>query len=386
MKIGINARFLTKPYTGIGQHTKYLFSALAETHPEIRLVMVVPEEIDVHMPGNVEICVLKENFFGTAGMRKTYWEQRQVPRFLLQKQVDLVHFPYPSNPWNAFAKPVAVTVHDTIPWTSEIYRRSISTRLYQDTCRFAVKKADHVFTVSHVSEEEIIRLCSVPKEKISISFNAPAPMFFNNFSEEQKAGILQKYGVDPKRPFFFYIGGYDHRKNVQTLVSVFESAVAPNFGVDLVMAGGKNVDDILYASFDRLTNSGNRGNFEAQKGSVVMTGFVAEEDLPALYQSSLAFINLSEKEGCNLPLLEAAASKVPLIVSDIPVHHEMIGGYALYCKAHDETKFAELMTGLLSNKNFYDQQKQKISQYACPFSWNKTADQVYQAYQKLLSL
>ena len=41
-RVGINARFLTKPFTGIGQHTKYLFSALAALHPELKLVMVTP--------------------------------------------------------------------------------------------------------------------------------------------------------------------------------------------------------------------------------------------------------------------------------------------------------------------------------------------------------
>lgn len=386
MKIGVNARFLTKPFTGIGQHTRYLFAALAQQNPQDHFLMVTPENLPEHvqssMPKNVEIIVIPEKFPGTAGMRKTYWEQKQVPAFFLQNQVDLAHFPYPSNPWRGFSKPTCVTVHDTIPWTLPAYRKSLASKLYHDRCKNAVKKADHIFTVSKASQKEIEEICSVPSEKISISSNAPAPVFFQKLPEDQKKSVLQKYGLDPLRPYFFYIGGFDERKNVHAILKVFHEKIAPLFDIDLVLAGGKSLQSGLYGSYDELTNLASRTNVEPQKGKIVPIGFVTEEDLPALYQSCFAFLSLSTKEGCNLPLLEAAVSGAVTVASDLPVHREMVGATGLFVAPHDESTFSEMVKKLFTDSNFYREQKQKFASYRCPFSWGKTAQEVMGIYRK----
>jgi glycosyltransferase involved in cell wall biosynthesis len=358
---------------------------MAGLNPDLKIVMAAPEAVEFSMPSNVEVHVIPEVFPGNAGMRKTYWEQRQLPKFFKKQQVDLVHFPYPANPWNGFEKPVAVTVHDTIPWESAAYRRSVTTRLYQDSCRFAVKKADHVFAVSEASRADIVRMCKVPADKISLTSNAPAPLFSQKFSQEARNAVLKRYGMDPSRKFLLYVGGYDERKNVATLVRVFRHSIAPFYDVDLVLAGGKSLEDPLYASFDLLTNKMPGGSLGLQRGKMVPTGFVAEDDLPALYQSAFVFVHLSEKEGCNLPLLEAAVSGTPILASDIPVHHEMVGRHVAFTPAHDEKAIAASLVRFLTDENFYSNQKQKVSNYVCPFLWTKTATEVLNVYKKLLS-
>ncbi len=383
MKIGINGRFLTKLYTGIGQHTYNLFKTMSQMYPEDKFVIVVPERVNINFPENVEIDLVPENFPGTAGMKKTYWEQRQVPAFLLQKKVDLIHIPYPANPWRKLRKPVCVTVHDTIPWTMPAYRKSFLTRLYQNKASHAVTKATHVFTVSEASKQEIIEICKVKPEKVSLSYNAPAAEFFKTASSEQKDSVLRKYNIDKNRPFFLYIGGYDDRKNVTTLVHVFLEKIAPYYEADLVLAGGKVHHSSLYDSYDKLTNPNYKGSVKL-KGKLVRTGFIDQEDLPALYQSSFAFIHLSQKEGCNLPVLEAAVSKTPLIISEIRVHKEMIGESALYLEPHDEERLAHIMASLLIDPNNYKKQKERIQRYSCPFMWNKTAETVMEEYKKLI--
>lgn len=379
-RIGVNGRFLTIPYTGIGQHTRYLFQAVAEQRPEAKLIVAVPAETRVTMPGNVEIHVLPEKFPGSAGMKKTYWEQRQVPLFFREQRVDLAHFPYPSNPWAGFEKPTCVTVHDTIPWESEAYRKSVTTRLYQDSCRFAVKKAGQVFTVSQASKEDVIRMCRVPENKISLTYNAPAPQFFKKMPPEQRAKILQKYGLDPSRKFFFYVGGYDERKNVHTLLDAYERVIAPDHDIDLVLAGGKAVNDPLYESFDSILHR----NHSLRPGRIHTTGFIEETDLPAFYQSAFVFINVSAREGCNLPLLEALSSGTPVITSDIRVHHEMVGPHALYTGIRDAGRLGAQMDQLLRDQQFYAARKRDAESYRCPFSWEKAAQNVLEIYEKLI--
>lgn len=392
MKIGVNARFLTKPFTGIGLYTKELFWMLATRHPEVEFVLVVPNPVQIEAPPqrdfaappNLSVVVLRETMVGTGGMRKTFWEQVQVPRFFLQHNVDLAHFPYPSNPWRRFSKPCVVTVHDTIPWTMKAYRRNFSTRLYQDRCCRAVAKADRVLTVSRVSQIDIMETCDVPAERITVTPNALPAGFTRPFDQSQREQILAKYDLSPKRPFFFYLGGYDERKNVELLADVFLTKIAPRFDVDLVLGGGKLHHDRLYKSYDSLTDTQKVVTLQLPSGQIRATGFIDPSDLPALYQSCFAFVNLSRKEGFNIPLLEAAASGVPVIASDIPVHREVLGDYGLYVPPDDADATEKLLRRLLEDSAFYHQQKHPLAQFRNPFSWEQTADTVLNLYKTIL--
>jgi glycosyltransferase involved in cell wall biosynthesis len=333
---------------------------------------------------NLEIVVLPEKMIGTAGMKKTYWEQVQVPKYLLKRGADVVHFPYPSNPWRKFPRPVVVTVHDTIPWTMDSYRKSFLTRLYQDRCKNAVKKANHVLTVSESSKKDVAEVCDVPLDKISVAYNGISSVFGERVEDEAREKILQKYKIDASKPYFLYVGGYDERKNVEMLVKAYLSVIAPEYNVNLVLAGGKSLDNRLYKSFDNLTKLKNNISLEAKKGNIVTTGFVDENDLPALYQSSFAFLNLSKKEGFNLPLLEALASGTPVIASDLPVHHEVAGDYAIYCNPDDQDCLTGHLKKLLDDPAFYQKQKQKTEGFLYSYKWAKTAEKVIAVYKKFV--
>lgn len=420
MRIAINGRFLAKPHTGIGVYTRRLFSALALQNPDSELVMFTPETLDEQgvagasatagnepapaFPPNIRIVAVPEKFPASAGLKKAYWEQVRLPAAMAKYQPDVAHFPYPSNPWRGGIGgrnsarlspfkagktpgkppcPVVVTVHDVIPWTVPAYRRKISTRLYQERCRRAVGKADRVITVSNASESEIARVCGVPKAKIEVIPNAPAPAFFKKFTPEESAPILKKYGIDPQRPYFLYAGGYDPRKNVSLLAKTWASKIAPRYNTDLVLAGGKSHESAYYSSYD-LTELNLRHSLQSSKGKIIFTGFVKDEDFPVLYQFCRAFLNLSRAEGFNLPLLEAGVSGVPAIASDIPVHREVAGSYAEFCPPDDIGKLADIMEKLIIDKPYLQAKKKSAEKYKCPYSWEHSAKQLMRTYKNLL--
>ncbi len=373
MIIGVNARFLTKPYTGIGQYTQYLFGEMARQNPDDRFVFVVPEKVEGDFPANVDVVIIRERLLGTAGMKKTHWEQVKLPRFFKKAGVDVVHYPYPSNPWKGFLKPVVVTVHDTIPWTMAEYRRSFLTRLYQDRARNAVKRATKVVTVSETSKKDIIKVCGVKADDVAVIHNAPPPHFLGKMEDSMKKQVLQKYGINESKPFFLYVGGYDERKNVEHLVKSFVKGVAPEHDVQLVLAGGKSLEGRLYKSFDSIKNN----------DAVAMTGFVDEADIPALYQSAYGFVNVSMAEGFNLTLVEAAVSGTPMVVSNIPVHHEVMGNAAMYTDPQDEKGLADAIIRLIDDRGFYDSWKDRLAEYDCPYSLKESAKALKELYTKL---
>ncbi|HLG25607.1 MAG TPA: glycosyltransferase family 1 protein, partial [Candidatus Gracilibacteria bacterium] len=241
--------------------------------------------------------------------------------------------------------------------------------------------ADHVFTVSEASRIEVAELCGIDAKKIIVTSNSVSPSFNKKFTDDERQVILQKFGIPSGQPFFLYVGGYDERKNVRLLVETFMKKIAPDHSVNLVLAGGKSVEHHVYASFDSLTKYKNVNTVRSRKGDLCFTGFVPEEELPALYQSCLAFVNVSRKEGFNICLLEAAVSGAPIVTSDLTVHREVIRDCAAYVAPDNAQELANTLNKIIADREFYDSLKTKISAFDSPFSWEKTAAVVSEIYR-----
>ncbi len=373
MKIGVNARLLTKPFTGIGQYTRNLFRELANIDSKNEYILVVPEKIDPgienEFPKNVKIIIIPEMQFGTAGIKKTWWEQIKIPEFFEKEKVDIAFFTYPSNPWTKdfYKKNIKtiVTVHDCIPWMNKHYLRGILSKLYHRQTRNSVKKADMIFTVSEVSKKDIIKTCDIEKSKIHVAYNDASNSYkiplFKGYIEE----VLNRFSLNEQK-FFLYVGGYDERKNVDYLKEEYEKfSEKKSYGIPLVLVGGKIINSNLYSSFDCQKNYSN----------IIRTGFLEEDVLAALYSSCLAFVNVSMHEGFNIPILEAANCGAPLILSDIPVHREVAKNFALYVDASKKGELKNAFEKMLLKKN---QEGFSLDSVALSkqYSWNLSAQKV----------
>lgn len=373
MKIGINARFLSKPFTGIGQYTKNLFTELAKIDSGNQYIFVtyeeIPAEIKKDFPKNAEIRIIKEKSLGSAGIKKTWWEQISLPKFFIKEKVDIAFFPYPSNPWTKdFYKKgikVFVTVHDTIPWTHKNYSSKMLSRLYHSQTRKAVNKADIVLTVSNYSKQEIEKVCHTDSNKIYVIYNDADDIYKSKIESEFEDEILEKFKL-VKDGFLLYCGGYDERKNIDKLVHEYSNFAKNNNDFSLVLAGGKILETNLYSSFDKIKNG---------HGEIIKTGFLAPEELHVLYKNCLAFVHLSTDEGFNIPIIEAANSSAPLIISDIPVHREIAKDAAIFINISKEGFCAQQMEKVL-DRNFREKLKEKSHELSHHYSWKKSAQKL----------
>ena len=366
MKVVINGRFLEKPHTGIGQYTLNLVREMARLKPKTQFVVVVPTKVTLRGLGkNVKLKVLPERRLPSAGMRKTWWEQVLLPRFMREAGAEVCFFPYPSNPWAkdfyGAGRRVVVVVHDCIPWVDKRYVNGGLSRMYHYMTRKAVKLADKVMTVSGVSKKEIVEVCGVKASKVVVAWNDAAEVYKN---KDVDGGALKRLGLEKKK-FLLYVGGYDVRKNVRYLVREYEKFMeCVDEDLPLVLAGGKALFGKLYKSFD-----------EAFGGNLVKTGFLKEESLAALYGGCLAFVNFSEKEGFNIPIVEAANMGAPMILSDIEVHREVAGGRARLVEAEKSGAGAKAFSEMMRpevRRNYVKQSKA----LAKKFSWKESAKKV----------
>ncbi len=371
MKIGINARFLAFPYTGIGQYLRSLLSALAAAESHHQYVLFTPELVELPLPADrFRQIRLPEREDFSPSLAKAHWEHVLLPRELLSWGVDLAFFPYPSNPWCTMPFPVVVTVHDVIPWVLPEYRRTLRSRLYHWYARHALRRAQHVITVSDFSKKEIRRVLKFPEKDMTV-IPLAAPLITDPTPPADLA---------LRRPFFLYVGGYDARKNVPFLLAAFQKHIAPHTPVDLILVGGagRGLESLITDRFHECVG----GHIVLKpKGEVLFTGPLDSGELLALYRQALALVHPSLYEGFNLPLLEAMSHGLPVACSDIPVNHEVTGGHALFFDPTRVDAIGNALHGIYHDKNLRRDLTRDGKHRAKDFSWKKAAEATLEVYE-----
>lgn len=182
----------------------------------------------------------------------------------------------------------------------------------------SIKKAKKIFTISEFSKKEISDIYKVPLEKIEVIYPSfDKDIFHGKVPKTKQKQVRKKYDI--KGRYIFYWGTLQPRKNISKLIEAFSKLKNKNY--KLVISGKKGW---LYEQIFELAkkhNIDNRINF---------IGFAPDEDLPALVKSSHAFILPSLYEGFGMPVVEAQAVGVPVVVSKTSSLPEVAGESAIY--------------------------------------------------------
>ena len=369
MKIGVNARFLVHPLTGIGQYTRSLMQTMASMSPEHEYLLFTPELVDLSLPDNCRQIRVAEKPYRSASIQKAHWEHVLVPKEMERFEVNFAHFLYPSNPRRRLPFPTVVTVHDAIPWRLRAYRKRFRSKLYHFHARLALKKADHIITVSEFSKQEITNVLKIKDKNITVTPLAP-PLPLDKVS-------CPNFSL--RRDYFLYVGGYDERKNVPLLMEAYQKYIAPLYPIDLILVGGKNqgLDSFLT---DRYCERVADKYLMKPKGNVIFTEHLPQSELICLYQKALALVHVSHYEGFNLTLVEAMQAGIPIVASDIPVHHEVTNDHALFVDPNVVDSIGNGMHQLIHDRSLREELAQKGKLRARDFSWEKTAEETLYVY------
>jgi glycosyltransferase involved in cell wall biosynthesis len=174
--------------------------------------------------------------------------------------------------------------------------------------------------------------------------------------------ILSQYGL--KRPYILALGNIHPRKNLARLLAAYgclrqsrESAPA------LVWAGIPR-----WASSELLA--------QARAAGVLLPGFVAQADLPALYRQATMLVYPSLYEGFGLPPLEAMACGTPVVTSKTTSLPEVVGEAALTVDPSSTEEIAAAMARLLDDASLRRHLHQAGLARAAEFTWSRTAESI----------
>lgn len=369
MKIGINARFLPQPFTGIGKYSYNLLSAMAQLDEQNQYFLFTPQLVEFPLPDNFKQIRVPEKDYASPSLRKAHWEYELIPKEIKKWGIDLVHFLYPSNPIMKLGIPTIVTVHDMIPWRLPEYNKRLRSKLYHMHAKWALKRADHIITVSDFSKEEIKKIVKTEDKNLSVTHLAPPITYYDDMPP----------GLDLRRKFLLYVGGYDPRKNIPMLMIAYQKFIANHYPIDLILVGGKNkgCEDYITDAFTEKV----AGRFPVKpKGKIIFTEPLQDSELAALYRQAQALVHPSQYEGFNLPLVEAMKYSLPLVISDIPVNHEVAGDAGFYLDPSTEDSFGIGLHEFLNNNQLRQELAQNAATRRGNYDWKETAQQTLDVY------
>ena len=140
----------------------------------------------------------------------------------------------------------------------------------------------------------------------------------------------------------------------------------------LVIAGGKGwLYEKIFARVEEL----------GLEDEIIFPGFVADEDLPALYNLAELFVFPSLYEGFGLPPLEAMACGTPVVTSDRPSLPEVVGEAGLMVEATDSQELAEAMEQVLRDEDLSREMREKGLRQAEKFTWEAAAGKLLGVYR-----
>lgn len=201
----------------------------------------------------------------------------------------------------------------------------------------SVKRAKKVFTISEFSKNEIVRLYQTDPNQIEVVYPSfDKNVYHGKVPKTQQIAVRKKYGINGD--YLLYWGTLQPRKNLSRLIQAL--AKLKETRLKLVIAGKRGwlYDQILE---------------QAQKigvaNRVIFTGFVPQDDIPALIKASRALVLPSLYEGFGMTVVEAQAVGVPVVVSRVSSLPEVAGESAIYIEdPHSVDSLAQALKQVLS--------------------------------------
>jgi glycosyltransferase involved in cell wall biosynthesis len=274
------------------------------------------------------------------------------------------------------SKNTAVILYDLIPYLDkkkylpekhqyDYYMRKIE----------SLKNANLLLSISKYSKEEACQTLSIDKRKIQNIYTAVDESFCHlNLSTEEIQSLYNKYNL--KRKILMYApGGFDVRKNFEGLIEAY-GQLSKGLRSEYQLVIVSKIQD-----GDRFNLNNIAKKFGLYEDELILTGYVSDEDLIALYNTATLFIFPSKHEGFGLPVLEAMACGTPVIGSNTTSIPEVIGWKEALFNPESSSSIAKKIEEVLNNKDFKNKLVEKQKEHKKIFSWDISGKQALSAME-----
>ncbi|HYJ46045.1 MAG TPA: glycosyltransferase family 1 protein, partial [Pyrinomonadaceae bacterium] len=291
---------------------------------------------------------------------------------LRRRPVDLLHVQYTAPPLAPC--PVVATIHDlSFEHLPETFKRRSRVQL-RLTVRRTARQAARIIVPSEHTRRDILETYRVGPERVSVTPLA-APAHFAPVEDEREIERVRRlYGIEGD--YVLAVGSIQPRKNLTRLVHAYSllRRARPQVKLPHLVLVGKRA--WLYGDTLRAIKE------HGIEALTVLTGYVSEEHLPALYSGALCFIYPSYFEGFGLPPLEAMQCGVPVIAGDRTSLPEVVGPAGLLVDPFDPEALASGLARMIDDAGLRARLRARGIERARRFSWHETARLTLKIYEQ----
>lgn len=371
MRIGVDYTSALRQRAGIGRYTRGLLAAVTAIDPANSYTLAAPRDAAPLEAWAANVSVRRLPL--TDWALTIAWHRLRLPLFidLFTGPLDVFHSPDFVLPPVRQARTI-VTVHDLSFLRFPEYAAKSLVAYLSAVVPRSLQRADLILADSQWTKKDLVAMLGMPEGKIRVVPAGVGPEYQVITDVEMLREVRQKYQL-PER-FILHVGTLEPRKNLPRLIEAFAMLLPHEPDLKLVLVGGKGwLYEAIFATVERLRL--------AEK--VVFPGYVAEADLPAVYNLAAVFAYPSIYEGFGLPPLEAMACGVPVVCSNRSSLPEIVGDAALHIEPDDVQALAEALYSALGDPTLRQELLQRGRERARLFTWPAAAQQLLEAYQSL---
>jgi glycosyltransferase involved in cell wall biosynthesis len=266
-----------------------------------------------------------------------------------------------------------VSIHDLTFLHYPQFLTDDSRRYYNGQIQAAVRRADHILTISQSSKDDIVKMLGVPAEMIAVQW-CGVDDIFKPLPRETLEKVRQLH--DLPSDFILFVGTFEPRKNIAGLVQAYSELrkQLPD-APPLLLVGKKGwLFDETMSKIDVL----------GLHNHILWRDNIDHAALPAVYGLAAVLVMPSFYEGFGLPALEAMACGTVPIVSNRSSLPEVVGDVGQQVDPDDTAALTKALHLALTDEPWRNEMREKGLAQAATFTWERSARIALSIYEKVI--
>jgi glycosyltransferase involved in cell wall biosynthesis len=278
---------------------------------------------------------------------------------------------------------MVVTVHDLVPLVFRdryLQGHPYYTAFYLGRIGL-IQAADRVLAISQASAADAVDHLSVDEHRITVIDSGVTSQMSSLVPDEESAArLLREELPEVREGFVLYVGGDDWRKNLDGIVDAYGLMPHEVRRRHQLVIACRLSDQRRRELFSRAERAGVEG------GDLVLTGFVSDPQLAALYRACDLFVFPSLYEGAGLPILEAMSCGAPVIGARAASVPEVLGDLRGTFDPNDPSEMAHCIERTVEDPAELELLRERSARRAAHFTWERVARLTLQGYEAALSV
>jgi glycosyltransferase involved in cell wall biosynthesis len=364
---------------GIARYIVEQTRALIEAEPDLRITIGLDQDLPVPAP-----------FEGLRGSERLRWHNRTE----VESPPSIYHVMSPfeagielDDIWPEWVRRggcrTVVTLYDLIPLVMRDRYLTDANWGVWGTVWMArlglIRAADQVLTISRQTADDAAEHLGIPEERLTVIDSGVSWQLSALAGSRAEAVSQLRRRFRRLRPgFLLYVGGDDPRKNLEGTIEAYGLLPQSVRSAHQLVI----VCNLPLARRTQLMAHGRRLGIRLR--DLLLTGFVPEEELAALYRGCELFIFPSLYEGAGLPVLEAMSCGAPVAASRTSSIPEILGDLEATFDPADPGDIATCVAGVLKSETRLEALRRRSADRVRLFTWERVAERTVEGYRRAL--